>query len=445
MHFQRKDCDILKKKNVNSCSLISSPLEDAPITVLSIMKQTGEKQTRFFASIPHIGSTTRSIRRIYLPAHYGHQCKGALVTLKKECNSIMKKMNMNQIQNSTICNSYIHDDADRPIKKIGHYIRNRLGLKFLFDYLNDDLIQEELGRQITISNNNPQPPYLIIYTDEPGIPWEIAYDADKQTYFGNQFLIGIKLIENVQDTLQGLEQLRVNNRNQNVSSWIVNKDSSANIDVKKSSFLLFGYEWKGDPVMHIPRVQDELKTVKKLILRKIPRYSESINADYHAMGADDHFFDLLLSKDKDNVRYCDRIKLLHYAGHMVDGCILLGGPDVDPIDGNTMVNLGITFKSEPIVFLNACSSGMIQDVYKKTSALASTFMALGASACVVTNQPVSDRVATIFAKTFYEHLIKGDSIGNAMYEAKSDCYKANPNDPTYLFYRLYGDARQKFM
>jgi hypothetical protein len=100
----------------------------------------------------------------------------------------------------------------------------------------------------------------------------------------------------------------------------------------------------------------------------------------------------------------------------------------------------------PLVFGNACQSaaggttpgGLVPG-------LAYSFFNNGATAFVGAFAPISKTLALQFATTFYAHLLKdGLSIGKALWKTKSDFNSAGEQDPSWLFYCLYGTPATRF-
>jgi hypothetical protein len=135
--------------------------------------------------------------------------------------------------------------------------------------------------------------------------------------------------------------------------------------------------------------------------------------------------------------------VIHYAGHAffdekesdLSGLVL---------DGEVYFlaqKIHRLLEGRPLVFLNACQSATTanEQTQKKAEGLASAFIYGGAVGCVGSLWPVYDRPAAAFAFHFYDNVLKGHMIGEAMRLARREL-KNDPNDQiTWASYVLYGD------
>jgi hypothetical protein len=106
------------------------------------------------------------------------------------------------------------------------------------------------------------------------------------------------------------------------------------------------------------------------------------------------------------------------------------------------------FRTRPLVFGNGCtSSGAVGG--NQTAAglmppgIGASFFGHGALNFVGTFAPVSKAMALQFGRKFYEHLLGqngqlGLPIAEALWATKDHFRQLNSNDPSYLFYCLYG-------
>jgi len=103
----------------------------------------------------------------------------------------------------------------------------------------------------------------------------------------------------------------------------------------------------------------------------------------------------------------------------------------------------------PLVFLNACESGFTANeneaqraglyLQKPAEGLASAFIYGGAVGCVGSIWPIYDEPAAEFAVHFYDNVLKGHMIGQAMRLARRKIKESYPNQITWAAYVLYGD------
>ena len=101
-------------------------------------------------------------------------------------------------------------------------------------------------------------------------------------------------------------------------------------------------------------------------------------------------------------------------------------------------------RSRPIVFLNACHAGRAGFTLTHLGGWARKFIESGASAFIGSLWEINDRLAAQFAVHFYNRLwglggFPRMTLGDAFYEARMAIRQADPADPTWLAYVLYGD------
>ena len=101
-------------------------------------------------------------------------------------------------------------------------------------------------------------------------------------------------------------------------------------------------------------------------------------------------------------------------------------------------------RARPIVFLNACHSGRVGFAMTKLGGWAQRFLDSGASAFVGSLWEISDELAALFARTFYQQLLGCDGspalpFAEAFHGARMAVKKADPANPTWLAFVLYAD------
>ncbi len=103
-------------------------------------------------------------------------------------------------------------------------------------------------------------------------------------------------------------------------------------------------------------------------------------------------------------------------------------------------------KSKPVVFLNACHSGRVGIGLTQLGGWAQTFLDCEASAFIGALWEANDVLAAQFAQEFYNRLWglaafagKRQPLGQAFHEARMAIKQADPANPTWLAYVLYGD------
>jgi hypothetical protein len=99
------------------------------------------------------------------------------------------------------------------------------------------------------------------------------------------------------------------------------------------------------------------------------------------------------------------------------------------------------YQRSPLVFLNACRSAGMAANYTWLSGWAKSFLTAGAGAFVGSSWEVRDESAKRFAEVFYQALVLGVPLGDAMIQARTEIQKkpSDPSDPTWLAYTLYGN------
>lgn len=130
----------------------------------------------------------------------------------------------------------------------------------------------------------------------------------------------------------------------------------------------------------------------------------------------------------------------HFTGH---GGYCHANPDLSAIQledeplkpenlGGKVKNLGC---KKPFVFLNACQIGRGGMSLTGVGGWASRFLAAGAGAFIGPLWSVYDRSACNFAQTIYRELFKGNTIGEAVRNARLAIKGAG--DPTWLAYTVF--------
>ncbi len=95
-------------------------------------------------------------------------------------------------------------------------------------------------------------------------------------------------------------------------------------------------------------------------------------------------------------------------------------------------------KQVPLVFMNACRSDGQAANYTRLAGWANGFLSQGAGAFVGSLWEVRDTTAAEFAGHFYQALLDGENLGEALRQARQ-AIQSEPGDPTWLAYTLYGD------
>jgi hypothetical protein len=135
--------------------------------------------------------------------------------------------------------------------------------------------------------------------------------------------------------------------------------------------------------------------------------------------------------------------LTHFACH---NTFRPDGGSVIEMDGGpftpTLLNSAVAQRSLaghcPLVFMNACRTAGAIPEYTHMVGWAQQFMGAGAGAFVGTLWAVRSESARAFAEAFYERIIAGLSLGEAVLQARQQV-RGTDSDPTWLAYSAYGD------
>lgn len=137
-------------------------------------------------------------------------------------------------------------------------------------------------------------------------------------------------------------------------------------------------------------------------------------------------------------------RILHFAGHGIyddrQSAMVIGQ--------NALLTAGHVSKLRTVpdlVFLNCCHLGRtgLGRENHLAARLAFAFIEMGARAVVAAGWAVDDAAAAAFATQFYQHLLAGESFGDAVRKARAAIYTAFPNVNTWGAYQCYGDPNYR--
>lgn len=135
------------------------------------------------------------------------------------------------------------------------------------------------------------------------------------------------------------------------------------------------------------------------------------------------------------------IGFLHFACHgraepatPLGGRLVLDGGELRPVDVQASDAL-----AGACVFINACEAGIHERMLSGHGGWADAFLLRAAAgAFVAPSWSVGDRVASIFARQFYQHLGTGQTVGEAARLARTQARDGvGPDDPDRLAYAVY--------
>ena len=142
--------------------------------------------------------------------------------------------------------------------------------------------------------------------------------------------------------------------------------------------------------------------------------------------------------------------VIHYAGHakFESGDPKLSGLVLHNYEPFFAQKIQSLVEGQPLVFLNACESSRIKNeqelqpanyLAKPAEGLASAFIYGGALGCIGALWPVYDQGAADFAVEFYNRLLEGSFVGEALRLAREEIRRQRPDEITWASYILYGD------
>ncbi|MFP3938994.1 MAG: CHAT domain-containing protein [Thermoanaerobaculia bacterium] len=109
-----------------------------------------------------------------------------------------------------------------------------------------------------------------------------------------------------------------------------------------------------------------------------------------------------------------------------------------PQDLSDEVALGLG-RRRPLVFLNACRVAGSAPGLVGLGGWPARFLQVGAGAFLGPLWAVPSDRAAVFSGLFYDRLVRGESIGEAVRRARLELRERSPGDPTWLAYALYAD------
>jgi hypothetical protein len=160
----------------------------------------------------------------------------------------------------------------------------------------------------------------------------------------------------------------------------------------------------------------------------------------------DAFFEALEAGDFDVLHLACHGEASH--GRIDDSVLIIGdeiGPNGQPrpiaIDEKTVRHDARLQDRQPIVFLNACSSGRHGISLSAWGGWPTAFLKAGAGAFVGTSWPVREKPAAAFAEAFYDALQQGQALADAAGAARSAT--KGMGDGSWLAFKVYGHPRAR--
>jgi hypothetical protein len=117
------------------------------------------------------------------------------------------------------------------------------------------------------------------------------------------------------------------------------------------------------------------------------------------------------------------------------------------VDGNTLDSQTVTgfdFPKKPFVFLNACQVGAGSKVLGQYGGLAHAFLRAGARAVVAPLWSVDDRIAKDIALDFHRRIRAGAAPAQILRDARARFSKTGDDQATYLAYQFFGSPNLSY-
>ena len=156
-----------------------------------------------------------------------------------------------------------------------------------------------------------------------------------------------------------------------------------------------------------------------------------------------------------NDLFAEPYRIIHIAGHGYYDENALGSTGARAgvvLNGGVFITAAEIAKLDPIpelVFLNCCYLGQIdqtignqrlnQPYHKLAASISRELIRRGVRAVIAAGWPVDDQAAAFFAEAFYGYLLKGQSFGVSVLDARKDTKEKHQNSNTWGAYQAYGD------
>lgn len=280
------------------------------------------------------------------------------------------------------------DNIDRDmLKHYGRLLWNHLIPREIGHYLAD--LERSYALHVSLVSNDMQIPWEIIY-DDVGY-WCLRYSLGR--IYGNP------------------------NNNSYLRYFKRRKDKFA-----KPSLLLI-YDPEGN-LPYAKREGERIKTRLQNIFNVVP-LTGKVSA-----------FDIALEMGS------DKYSIIHFAGHasMTKNSSLVGFRSY--LESKTIS--GYSLPRHPLVFANACSTGAIRYYGANSRNIAESFIEAGAAAFIGTLWKTNDKLSADFAADFYECLLQGLSIGDALMMTKNNFIKKSKSDDIdWASFCLFGNPDKR--
>jgi hypothetical protein len=208
---------------------------------------------------------------------------------------------------------------------------------------------------------------------------------------------------------------------------------------RTKKYFLFIYS---DPEQNLPGAKREIERIRSALEQQWKG-----DVEIESISGDDATGDRL-----NEVLRANRFDVIHYAGH---AAFQTDKPDLsalmltkrEPFFAQKIRRL---LKGRPLVFLNACESAAtanpqnpqqapeVRYELQEAEGLAAAFIYGGALGCLGAIWPVFDTAAADFAVAFYNKVLEGEMIGEAVRHARLQVQQSHAGI-TWASFTLYGD------
>ncbi|MCB0082504.1 MAG: CHAT domain-containing protein, partial [Caldilineaceae bacterium] len=253
---------------------------------------------------------------------------------------------------------------------------------------------------------------LLLATDEPAIPWELAHDGTN--YLGLTFNVGRQLL---QPTLHPPPSQR------HAPKWA-------------TLFI-------GNPTDDLPETMRELEAIVELV-EALPGVAPPMVL-VRDRATKERILHELASGAYD---------LIHYSGHAhvdahnhAESGLLLA--DNQRLTANEIAR---NLAGSPFIFLNGCESSRAAPDQQRaattlaegmTQSITTAFLRGGAKGVIGTIWPIPDQGSHNFALSFYTHALRGETVGTALRLSRAKARTETLTSPLWATYTLYGNPTEQ--
>jgi hypothetical protein len=304
----------------------------------------------------------------------------------------------------------IGDEPERYLKRILEGVAQRENEEDLYAYLKGR--GREIGDKVPVevwellagvaAHAAPRPPTVLLLSEEPYVPWELAVLEDPIDPLAPPFLAA--------QTVMG--------------RWVLAPRMPPPNPPDLAEIERLAVVWG----------RYDSATWKRL--EGAEREAATLTNTYEATPVD---------ATKPPVMAClhgtPAAELLHFSMHgqweqsgLQDGLILTDGKVIDPA-----VVKGIDLDLHPFVFLNACQVGAGQSLLGDYAGMAEAFLRSGACAVVAPLWAIDDEIARGVAVRFYEEVFAGRSPADVLRRERREFVESKePMSSTSLAYQFFG-------